>query len=210
MQLYSARRAQRHRQIAADVVALVLIGASVAAGIAVGALIGTLAALGRGIESAGSGFQNTMADAAGTLGGIPLIGAGASSPFASASSAGQTLAEAGRQQQEFVGNVALGTGLVVAALPIALVLLVWLRPRLAFVRRASLVRGLSASPAGTELLALRALVGQPPRELVALAADPVAAWRRGDPATIRSLAALELQSSGVPGRFLRLDEAPTA
>lgn len=200
MQLYSAQPAERIRQIVADVFAIAFIIASVLAGVAVGALIGTLAALGRGIESAGSGFENTMADAAGTLGSIPLLGDSASAPFASASSAGQTLAEAGRQQQQFVGNVALVTGIVIAALPIALVLLVWLRPRLAFVRRAALVSRLSATPGGTELLALRALVGQRPEALVAGSADPVSGWRRGDPATIRSLAALELRSAGVRAR----------
>lgn len=200
VQLYSALPAQRSRQIVADLLAIVAIGLSVAAGIALGALIGTLAELGRSIESAGSGFQNTMSDAAATLGGIPLIGVGASSPFSSASSAGQTLADAGRQQQQLVGNTALLAGILVAALPIALVLVVWLRPRLRFVRRARLATRLSTTVAGTELLALRALVGQRPEALADVSSDPVAGWRRGDPATIQSLARLELRSSGVRSR----------
>ena len=199
-QLYSALPARRAGQIVADLVAVVVIALSVTLGLAVGALISSLSALGVGIEDAGRGLQGTMTDAADSLGAIPLIGSGASSPFRSASDAGATLVAAGQRQQDVVGGAALVIGIAVAALPILVVLLVWLRPRIRFARRAALSARLGDSPAGVELLALRALARSAPETLLTLTADPVAAWRAGDPRTIRALAALELRDAGVRSR----------
>jgi hypothetical protein len=70
-------------------------------------------------------------------------------------------------------------------------------PRIRFARRASNARRLVSAGAGVDLLALRALAGQRLTSLTAIDPDPMAAWRRGDDAVMRSLAALELKSSGV-------------
>jgi hypothetical protein len=59
------------------------------------------------------------------------------------------------------------------------------------------VTGLAVTPAGEQLLALRALTNRPPRKLTAISADPVGAWRREDSVTIRALAALELRAAGI-------------
>ena len=55
----------------------------------------------------------------------------------------------------------------------------------------------AATPAGEQLLALRALTNRPPRKLAAISADPVGGWRHEDPGTIRALAALELRAAGI-------------
>jgi hypothetical protein len=63
--------------------------------------------------------------------------------------------------------------------------------------------GLATSPAGEELLALRALTNRPLPELRTVAEDPLEAWRSGDPDAVRRLAALELEAAGVPARRSR-------
>ncbi|CNW55684.1 transmembrane protein [Mycobacterium tuberculosis] len=55
-------------------------------------------------------------------------------------------------------------------------------------------------PSRSPLLALRALANRPPGKLAAVSTDPVGAWRREDPATMRALAALELRAAGIPLR----------
>ena len=72
--------------------------------------------------------------------------------------------------------------------------------RLRFFRRKWTVTGLAATPAGEQLLALRALTNRPPRKLAAISADPVGAWRREDPLAMRALAALELRAAGITVR----------
>jgi hypothetical protein len=62
------------------------------------------------------------------------------------------------------------------------------------------VTALAATPAGEQLLALRALANRPLRKLTTVSADPVGAWRREDPAIIHGLADLELRSAGIAVR----------
>jgi hypothetical protein len=149
------------------------------------------------MERAGAGFRETMTDVGDNLGGVPLIGSGIRGPFDSASDAGATLEAAGASQQVAVQNLATGLGLGIAVLPVLAILVVWLVPRIRFARRASNARRLVSAGAGIDLLALRALSRQRLTTLTAIDADPMAAWRRGDASVMRSLAALELKSSGV-------------
>lgn len=98
------------------------------------------------------------------------------------------------------GWLAVVLALAVAATPILAVAMPWLFLRLRFCRRKWTVTTLAATPAGRQLLALRALANRPPGKLAAVSTDPVGAWRREDPATMRALAALELRAAGIPLR----------
>jgi hypothetical protein len=200
MQLYSSSPLVRARQVTGDVVAIGLVVVFVVLGVGIAAFIGTFAELGRQLEEAGTGFQGTMQDASRALAGVPLVGDAASTPFDGASGAGQSLADAGRQQQDGVARAALVAGLVVASVPSLVVLWVWLRGRIAFVRRASSVRSLLALPGGDDLLALRALTGRDAKAALAVSPDPVAAWRAGEPAVVRRLADVALREAGVARR----------
>ncbi|MEZ5191022.1 MAG: hypothetical protein R2717_09525 [Schumannella sp.] len=187
MKLYSDYPARRTAQIVADVVALALIAASVALAMLVHASIAVLAAFGQTVEDAGNGFEQTMADAGEALGGIPLIGEGIRQPFDAASGAGTLLAEAGQAQQDSVMAAALIAAIAVAAVPILLILLIWMRARLGWARRATQARNLARLPDGLDLLALRALVNADHRELHGIDREPVDAWRRGErPVVARS------------------------
>ena len=76
----------------------------------------------------------------------------------------------------------------------------WLVLRLRFFRRKWMALTLAATPAGEQLLALRALANRPLAKLVEVNSDPVGGWRSQDPGTISGLAALELRSAGVARR----------
>ncbi|MBP1241435.1 hypothetical protein ABID92_000736 [Frigoribacterium sp. PvP120] len=197
MQIYSSSPVVRARQVAGDLVAVGLVVVFVVVGVAIAQFIAGFADLGRQLEEAGAGFQGAMQDASRTLGDLPLVGAAASAPFDGASGAGGSLADAGRQQQEGVARASLVAGLVVAGVPSVVVLWVWLRGRVGFVRRASSTRSLLATPGGEELLALRALTGRDARAALAVSTDPVADWRAGEPGVVRALADVALREAGV-------------
>src|SRR6185312_626941 len=83
--------------------------------------------------------------------------------------------------------------------------------RIRFFRRKWTALTLAATPAGEQLLALRALANRPLAKLAAINEDPVGAWRREDVAAIQGLAALELRAAGVarrgPSLYLRIRRA---
>lgn len=197
MKLYSDFPQRRTGQIIADVVAVTFIAAWVWLGVTVHSLVAALAVYGQRMEDAGAGFRETMTQVGDTLGGIPLIGPGIRVPFDGASGAGGALEDAGQSQQDAIAQLALTLGIGIAALPIIMILVVWLVPRIRFVRRAGRARAVLEAGAGIDLLALRALATQSMAALARVDLDPMAAWRRGDDAVLRKLAALELKSSGV-------------
>lgn len=197
MNLYSDFPARRLRQILADVVALGLIAGAICLGVYVHSLVMELAAFGVQVETAGEGFADTMGDVGDRVAGVPLLGSAVQGLFDDASGAGGGLADAGRSGQLAVSNLALGLGLALGALPAAAIAVLWVVPRVRFARRAGAARRLSDQPGSLDLLALRALTTHNVESLNAAAPGAAAGWRNGDAATIRALAALELQSSGI-------------
>jgi hypothetical protein len=87
--------------------------------------------------------------------------------------------------------------LVVVAVPLGLVLFLWLPLRLRWMRRAGVISGLRDEPAGRDLLALRALAGQPLNRLAKLGPDIAQSWRNGDAEAVDALAELELRRLGL-------------
>lgn len=197
MKLYSDFAAQRALQITADAIALVVIALSVAAGVAVSSVVGQLAQLADQMQNAGADFRTSMTDVGDRLGSVPLIGSGISAPFDTASAAGDTLAGAGERLSDLVPQAAFALGFGVAALPILLVLLVWLLPSLRFVLRKSRTQALVRAGLDPDLLALRALTNQKVAAIAAIGPDALGAWRRHDPEITRRLGALELRSVGI-------------
>jgi hypothetical protein len=197
MKIYSDFAARRTRQIVADVLALGAIALWIWFGYTVFKLIGDLAVFGVQMEDAGAGFEQTMTEVGDTLGGVPLIGPGIRVPFDGASAAGGTLEAAGQAQQDAVLQLATTLGIGTAALPVLMILIVWLVPRIRFIRRAGRARAVVTADAGLDLLALRALTTHKLSEIMKVDADALGAWRRGEPEVVRRLAQLELRSSGV-------------
>lgn len=152
---------------------------------------------GQKLQSSGTSLADNLADAGGKVGKVPLVGDQLTKPFNGAADAARSLADAGREQQSIVGNVALIIALVVVALPLALVLFLWLPLRLRWMRRAGVASRVRNEPAGKDLLALRALASRPLNELTKLGPDIAQSWRNGDAAAVDALAALELRDLGL-------------
>jgi hypothetical protein len=197
VKLYADRPARTARQLLTDLLAAGWIYAWIRAGIWVYDLVSKLAAPGRGLEHAGTGLADNLANIGRKIDKVPAAGGALASPFGHAADAARTLAAAGRDQQAAVHDLALILVAVVVGLPLCLVLFGWLPLRVRWIRRASAAAALRQVDAGRDLLALRALTGQPLRRLVALDADIAAAWRRGDPAAIEALSRLELTRLGL-------------
>lgn len=169
-------------------------------GTAVYDAVSTIAEAGRQVEVGANGIAGNLASAGHGAQQIPVVGDAVSKPLTSASEAALDIAGAGHSLGATASWLAVLLALAVVAVPLLIVVVPWLLLRLRFFRRKWTVTGLAATPAGEQLLALRALTNRQPRKLVAISADPVGGWRREDPVTIRALAALELRSAGVAMR----------
>jgi hypothetical protein len=197
VKLYADRPVTAARQLLTDLLVAAWVGAWIWAAIKLYDLVEKLAVPGQKVEGAGGGMADNLADAADKVDNVPGVGNALASPFDRAAEAARTLADAGRQQQEVVGDLALALALALLAFPLGLVLFAWLPLRVRWMRRAGAAAALGAGPAGRDLLALRALANQPLRRLAALGPDVAAAWRDGDPSTVDALAALELRGLGL-------------
>jgi hypothetical protein len=208
LKVYADRPATAARQLITDLLVVGWVAGWVWAATKLYDLVEKLAVPGNKVEGAGNGMADNLSAAAGKVDNVPGVGNALASPFDKAAEAARALAEAGQQQQEVVGDLALALALALLVFPLGLVLFGWLPLRLRWMRRAGAASALRAGPAGRDLLALRALATQPLRRLAALGPDVAAAWRDGDPSTVDALAALELRGLGLqPGRQRGLQPA---
>jgi hypothetical protein len=194
---YSTRPVRLLAQLFSDFAIVVWTAIWLLVGMAVYDAISTIAEAGRQIESGAHGIAGNLASAGHGAQHIPLVGDEVSKPLTAASQAVLDIAGAGHDLDTTASWLAVLLAMAVVALPILIAVMPWLFLRLRFFRRKRTVTALAATPAGEQLLALRALTNRPPRKLTAVSADPVGGWRREDPVTIRALAALELRSAGI-------------
>ncbi|ADL48334.1 hypothetical protein AB0N38_18130 [Micromonospora aurantiaca] len=199
MKIYADRFPTAVRQFLTDLLVVVWVYAAIRFALWLHDVVEKLAVPGQKLEGAGGGLADNLADAGGKVGRVPIVGDELTAPFTRAADAARSVAEAGRDQQELVGQLALGLTVAVLVFPLGLVLFGWLPLRLRWMRRAGAAKALAGVPAGRDLLALRALAGQPLSKLTRIAPDVAEAWRRGDDATVDALAALELRELGLRG-----------
>ncbi|SCL67916.1 hypothetical protein GA0070606_4666 [Micromonospora citrea] len=199
VKIYADRFPTAVRQLITDLLVVVWVYAAVRGALWLHDLVQKLAVPGQKLEGAGGGLADNLAEAGGKVGRVPLVGDELTAPFQRAAGAARSLAEAGRDQQELVDQLALALAVAVLVFPLGLVLFGWLPLRVRWVRRASSAARLAGAPAGRDLLALRALATQPLGRLTRIAPDVAEAWRRGDDATVDALAALELRQLGLRG-----------
>jgi hypothetical protein len=184
-------------QLFSDAVIVVWTGIWLVVGTAVYDAISTIADAGRQVEEGTHGIAGNLASAGHGAQHIPVVGDAVSKPLNSASQAALDIAGALHELDTTAGWLAVLLALAVVAPPILIAATPWLYLRLRFFRRKLIVTALAATPAGEQLLALRALTNRSPGKLTAISADPVGGWRHEDPFTIRALAALELRSAGI-------------
>jgi hypothetical protein len=206
MRLYATRPDRRLGQVLADVglVAWVVLWVVVAR-IVHGAVL-VLAEPGQAVEDLGSSVADSMGSAASAADDVPVVGDELSAPFDALGDAAGSVTGAGQAAQDAVGTLATVLAVVLVVLPVGWLLARWLPWRVAWVREASAVSRLAgrAEP-DLELLAARAVATAPLPRLADLPPGTGAAWRAGDPAAVRALAALE---AGRLGLRLPAPDAP--
>lgn len=199
MRLYAQTPARRSRQVLADLIAVVLIAAAVKFALVVHDAITLLAEPGKKAQSAGDDLAAGLEGAGDAASKVPFVGDSLEKPLRSAAEAGNGLSDAGQSLQDTVGRAATLTAAALIVLSVAFVLVLWLPPRLRWIRRAAATRRLLDDLGGADLLALRALTG-PQRDLAAVPAPPgglADAWRRGDPQVIADLSQVVLRRQGL-------------
>jgi hypothetical protein len=187
-------------QLFSDIVVVIWTFAWVLVGVAVHSAVSTIAKVGRQVKGGADGVADSLNSAGHSAGHLPLVGDAVSKPLTAAGKAALDIAGAGHNLDTTATWLAVVLALAVAAPPALGMVVPWLVLRIRFFRRKWTVTTLAATPAGEQLLALRAMANRPLRRLTAVSPDPVSAWRVADPVAIRGLAALELRSAGISVR----------
>lgn len=194
---YARTRWRLAGQVLADLFVVAWVVVWIRIGMAVHRAVLLLAEPGRQLAGGADGVARGLSDAGGQVDRVPGVGDDLRAPFDRAAGAAGTIADAGRRQVEGVETLSTLLGVVVAAAPIALLVLVWLCLRIRFTIRATTAQRFIDAEPDLRLFALRAMANQPMRRIARVSTDPVAAWQDGDAAVIRALAALELRDSGL-------------
>lgn len=184
-------------QLISDAVVLTWSVIWVTVGVAVHSAIATIAAVGRQVQSGANGLADNLESAGDSVSGVPWIGDDLRDGLVSAGEAALDVAGAGGELNSTASWLAWVLALAVASPPILAIAMPWLALRIRFARRKWTALTLAATPAGEQLLAMRALANRPLRKLTSVSLDPMGAWRREDAVTIRGLAALELRAAGI-------------
>ena len=200
MKLYAETAGLRARQLLGDLAVLAWTAAWVWAGLTLYRLVDKLAVPGARLEQAGGGFAGDVAEIQQKVGRLPVVGGDLQGPFGRLAGVGRTLADAGATQQQVVHQLALWLGVLVAAVPIAALLVAWLPRRVAWAREAGAASRLRLAGADLELFALRAVANRPLRELRRVTPDPAGALRAGE---YEALADLELRALGLRAEVRR-------
>ena len=194
---YATTPARLTAQLVSDLLIAAWITGWVLVGLAVHHAIATFASVGTQVQSGATGISENLNSAGDNADRLPLVGDAVATPLRAASAAALDLAGAGQSLNSTATWLAVVLAIAVAAPPILAVGMPWLFLRIRFFRRKWTVISLAQTPAGEQLLALRALANRPLGKLTEVSTDPVGAWRREDPDAVRGLAALELRSAGV-------------
>lgn len=194
---YATTPARLTAQLVSDLVVAAWITVWVIVGLAVHHAVAAIAGVGTQVQNGANGIANNLGSAGESADRIPLVGDTVAKPLRAASEAALDLAGAGQNLNSTATWLAVLLAIAVAAPPILAVGMPWLFLRIRFFRRKWTVIALAQTPAGEQLLALRALANRPLRKLTEVTPDPVGAWRHQDPTVVRGLAALELRSAGV-------------
>lgn len=184
-------------QLVSDIVVIAWTTVWVLAGMAVHSAVATIAEFGGQVEHGANAIAHNLDSAGSGAGRVPLIGDALSKPLTAAGEAARNIAGAGHNLDTTASWLAWLLALAVASPPILALVMPWLFLRIRFFRRKWTAITLARTPAGEQLLALRALANRPLGKLAAISADPVGAWRREDWLAIRGLAALELRAAGI-------------
>lgn len=197
---YATTPARLLRQLVSDLMVLIWTVLWITVGLAVHSAVSTIAEVGRQVEGGATGVAGNLSSAGDNADDFPLVGDSLAKPLRAASEAALDIAGAGQSLDTTATWLAVVLALAVAAPPILFIAMPWLYLRVRFFRRKWTAITLASTPAGEQLLALRALANRPLARLAEVSIDPVGAWRRDDAVAVRGLANLELRSAGIARR----------
>ncbi|MBK9724920.1 MAG: hypothetical protein IPO89_07680 [Actinomycetales bacterium] len=149
------------------------------------------------LGSVGAGLDRQLGAAASAATDLPLVGDRLGAPFEAMRGPTRELQATAGQLSEQVEHLATALGWVSAAVPILVVVAIWVWRRARFWQLARVTAALVDADEDLDLVALRALVHQPMHRVASISADPAGAWRRREPAVLRQLAELELDAAGL-------------
>jgi hypothetical protein len=200
MKLYADTTGRFSRQLLGDLVVAGWIGLWIWLVLQLRERLLKLAAPGEALERAGTSFSGSLDDAGNKVGGLPVVGDDVAGALRRAGGAGDSLAAAGRSQQDAVHQLALFVPGLVLLLAAGIVLAFWLPGRLRWAREAGAAQRLLSGPDALEVFATRAVVHRRTHELARLPDATVTRWRAGDEDAAADLAALELRALGIRPR----------
>ena len=174
---YATTPARLTAQLISDVLIAAWITVWVLVGLAVHHAIAIFAQVGTQVRSGATGIADNLNSAGDNADRLPFVGDEVAKPLRAASEAALDLAGAGQSLNSTATWLAVLLAIAVAAPPILAVGMPWLFLRIRFFRRKWTVIALAQTPAGEQLLALRALANRPRAKLTEVSADPVGAWR---------------------------------
>jgi hypothetical protein len=198
--LYPDLPAARWRAMARDALILLLLLAFAILGFRVHDSVDRLAGLGTGLVQAGSTVKDALGSAASSISSIPLVGGNLAGALRGAGSAtGGSVVSLGRSGQQDAHHLATLLGVLMWAIPSAVLLASVLPRRVAEVRRLRHLRLALSAPnaeARRRLLAVRAVVSLPEETLFAYSPDPAGDLLAG---RYEALAAAALNQEGLRG-----------
>lgn len=202
MRFYADHPDRRAGQIIADFLSIAAIVGAVVAGVVLHRAIDGLAEPALEMEQTGASFEESLGNAADGLAEVPLIGEDIADPFTRmAESAGQ-MRESGAGSAAFAQRLAVLVGVLTPVVVLAIVVTLWWRPRLLWLREADDARSVLPRPDGHELLAGRAVARVRLPRLAAQGDDVIRRWHEEDSSAVLLLARAELDRLGLDYRVL--------
>jgi hypothetical protein len=201
MPLYPELPRRRAATLAGDALALALLVLFALVGLAVHEAVAELSAAGRGLQDAGRAVEGSLARAAGTVQGAPIVGGQLADALRDAGrGTGGEAVRLGVESERAALDLARLLGWTVFGIPTVLLLARVLPARVAQVRALSaaarVLRG-TEDPERVRLLAQRAAFGLPYEALVRHTRDPLGDLAAG---RLESLVAAALEDAGVRPR----------
>jgi hypothetical protein len=164
-------------RVLSDVLIVIAIVLLALLGLKVRDTVNRLVVVPQGVRETGSAVQSGFHDAGDAVTDVPIIGGDLSDAFESAGEgSGGRVESLGQEGVDSIHRLADLLGLLVFGLPAAMLLVWYLPPRLALVRRltaASQVLGDQASPERRRLIAMRAAFALPFETLLRYTPDPL-------------------------------------
>jgi len=195
MRIYAERPGRATLQVLADVAVLVWVVVVVDLARTAQALLLALQVPAGRLTGAGESLRGAFDNAAATASGVPFVGDDLARALGTGTGAGDSLSASGRELAVVAASAGSAALVAIVLLGVVPVVAVWLALRVRWMLAAGSAR--TARDTDPDLLALHALTRRPTRRLLAVSPDPGGAWRRGDPAAVAGLAAVELAALGL-------------